>query len=912
MKDPELHPSQAPATSLPAKRLLLACLAAAAAALGPAAQAATNAPVSGEIQFLTLDTPGDHWSGGRVVVGGQTVILPRNLLLDLPANRLTLAQLFAEAPATCLLTGESGLARGDACNTSGQGGWVDIAANRSDAGNVIAGDVLLSKGLDAITGTVTYVDHTDGYFRLNGIPGDAATGTMVRLNDPDARHTIQQGAGCAGGPNCSADPRFTLDGDNYINVFSTGFPFCIPSTVERPVPASLGLAAGTARALADGSGDALCPLTNRTVNGGQPVDDSRRFAPVLVGDSLTAEGNFETVAGVRFLSAHSTMIKRALTTKPDPAQPDYLFLDEVEVDAPGFQNQRARTLIIGYSTLAPSDVLIWSLHYDPGSNSPHEFPLATVQGCDTAAGAGTCGQQGLVGTGNAIFKIRHDVDFLAGAKPRLNPCAHLLADPRFPAGICPRGGATESNTGEMFAILSPMMREIQARTGHELANPGAIIAIDVSGNPATHGQYLFPFGMNLGGVSVPEFNEINLDALGTPFLFSGLPWAMDRRLSPGGCIDTDGDGLVDCEATPQPLDPFPYEGLDPRTQAGLPLGSYFDTNFTASQLSRLSNRILSYVSPSLGTFNGDGTLLAWPPAPPAAFSIAPTPEVSLVCTAPPPPPPSLAAVDDAASTVDGVPVVLLVLANDSDPLGGTLSVTAVTSGANGLTTTDGTSVTFTPAAGFVGVDSFSYTVSSTSGATGTATVTVTVDANTNAAPVALADGATTTSGAAVVIPVLDNDSDADGDPLSVVAVTAGSGGTTSTDGTSVSYTPTASFSGTDTFQYTVSDGLATATATVTVTVTAPETLNVALAFFRISTAEWRVEGTTSVTSGATITIHNGSTLAAPVLATVVADAAGVWRFRQTGSATPPDLSRRVSVESSGGATRLNLPVTVRQ
>jgi hypothetical protein len=907
MKPTESDHSEA-AKRQPWKLLLLVGLA--VAGFSPAALAVTNAPVNGEIQFMTLDTPGDHWSGGRIVVGGQSIILPRNLLLDLPANRLTLQELFAQAPANCVLAGESGLARGDTCNTSGQGGWAAIAANRSDAGNVIAGDVLISKGLDAVSGTVTYISYTDGYFRLNGAPSDPTTGVMVRLNDPDARHTIQQGAGCAGGPNCSADPRFTLDGDNYVNVFTTGFPFCIPSTTSRPVPASLGLGVTTAQAQANGSGDALCPLTNRTVNGGQPVDDSRRFAPVQLGDALTTEGNFETVAGVRFLSAHSTMVQKALTTKSDPSQPDYLFLDEVEVDAPGFQNERARTLIIGYSTLAPSDILIWSLHYDPSSNTAHEFPLASVLGCDAAAGVGTCGQQGLVGTGNAIFKIRHDVDFLAGAKPRLNPCAHLLADPRFPANVCPRGGAAETNTAEMFAILSPMMREIQARTGHELANPG-IIAIDVSGNPATHGQYLFPFGMNLGGVSTPEFNEINLDALGTPFAFSGLPWAMDRRLSPGGCIDVDGDGFVDCEATPQPLDPFPYEALDPRTQATIPLGSYFDTNFTASQLSRLSNRMLSYVDPALGNFNGDATLLAWPPAPPAAFSIAPTPEVSLVCAAPPPPPPALTAGADSAATVDGVPVTLLVLANDSDPLGGTLSVTAVTNGANGAATTDGTSVTFTPAALFVGVDTFTYTVSSTSGASATASVTVTVTANTNSPPVAVADAAAATSGAPVTIPVLANDSDADGDLLSVVAVTAGASGTTSHDGTSVTYTPVASFSGTDSFQYTVSDGLATATATVTVTVTAPELLNVTLALFRTGTAEWRVEGNTSVTTGATITIHNGPTLAAPVLATAVADAVGVWRFRQAGSATPPDPSRRLAVESTGGATRLNVPVTVR-
>ena len=35
------------------------------------------------------------------------------------------------------------------------------------------------------------------------------------------------------------------------------------------------------------------------------------------------------------------------------------------------------SLFIGYATLAPTDVLIWSIHYDPGQNEPHLFPLAS-------------------------------------------------------------------------------------------------------------------------------------------------------------------------------------------------------------------------------------------------------------------------------------------------------------------------------------------------------------------------------------------------------------------------------------------------------------------------------------------------------------------------------------------------------
>src|SRR5207302_2120464 len=55
----------------------------------PAPATAQAVPIIGEIERLTLTTPGDVWSGGTIVVGGQNVTLPRNLQIDYPANRLT-------------------------------------------------------------------------------------------------------------------------------------------------------------------------------------------------------------------------------------------------------------------------------------------------------------------------------------------------------------------------------------------------------------------------------------------------------------------------------------------------------------------------------------------------------------------------------------------------------------------------------------------------------------------------------------------------------------------------------------------------------------------------------------------------------------------------------------------------------
>jgi Bacterial Ig domain len=82
---------------------------------------------------------------------------------------------------------------------------------------------------------------------------------------------------------------------------------------------------------------------------------------------------------------------------------------------------------------------------------------------------------------------------------------------------------------------------------------------------------------------------------------------------------------------------------------------------------------------------------------------------------------------DTAITAREVPVTINVLANDSDPDGDPLKVVGVTQGANGeVALNDDGTVTYTPAEGFDGTDSFTYTIDDDHGGQGTGTVTVTV------------------------------------------------------------------------------------------------------------------------------------------------------------------------------------------
>ena len=85
------------------------------------------------------------------------------------------------------------------------------------------------------------------------------------------------------------------------------------------------------------------------------------------------------------------------------------------------------------------------------------------------------------------------------------------------------------------------------------------------------------------------------------------------------------------------------------------------------------------------------------------------------------------AANDLLRTSPGTPATIAVLANDTDADGDTLSLKSVGSPAHGATkaNADGT-VTYTPAPGYTGTDSFTYVVADGKGGTANGTVSVTV------------------------------------------------------------------------------------------------------------------------------------------------------------------------------------------
>ncbi|QLQ30294.1 MAG: tandem-95 repeat protein [Candidatus Thiothrix singaporensis] len=181
-------------------------------------------------------------------------------------------------------------------------------------------------------------------------------------------------------------------------------------------------------------------------------------------------------------------------------------------------------------------------------------------------------------------------------------------------------------------------------------------------------------------------------------------------------------------------------------------------------------------------------------------------------------------VNDSATTSAGTAVEINALANDTDADGDTLSIASVTQGAHGSVATANGKLTYTPAAGFTGSDSFTYTVSDgTDTATATVAVTVQAASNTNHPPTTTINSATTATGATVDIDILGNASDPDGDTLSIASFTQGGHGVVTKVGGKLTYTPNAGFSGADSFTCTISDGKDTTTITISVTVRAAST-----------------------------------------------------------------------------------------
>ena len=186
--------------------------------------------------------------------------------------------------------------------------------------------------------------------------------------------------------------------------------------------------------------------------------------------------------------------------------------------------------------------------------------------------------------------------------------------------------------------------------------------------------------------------------------------------------------------------------------------------------------------------------------------------------------PDLRPQDDSASTVVGTAVTIDAAGNDQADVGTAVLNGTVSTPTHGSAVVSNGKITYTPAANYVGDDTFTYGVcdqSQPQPICKTATVTVTITATLAAAN----DSAVTDQGKPITIAVLGNDA-AQAGPLVVRSISSSPAhGTAVPDGGgSIVYTPAAGFVGRDQFDYEVCDSAQPkpncSTATVVVTVNA--------------------------------------------------------------------------------------------
>jgi hypothetical protein len=176
------------------------------------------------------------------------------------------------------------------------------------------------------------------------------------------------------------------------------------------------------------------------------------------------------------------------------------------------------------------------------------------------------------------------------------------------------------------------------------------------------------------------------------------------------------------------------------------------------------------------------------------------------------------AVAQSVSTSENTQVAITLVGTDVD--GDSLMYTVVKAPTNGTLSGTPPNLTYAPAAGYYGPDSFTFRVTDAAGViSNEATVSLTVNA-VNDAPVATGQSATTNEDTQVHITLVGTD--VDGDSLTYIVVQAPTNGTLFGTAPKLVYLPALNYSGPDSFTFQVRDtvGATSNVATVSLTVNA--------------------------------------------------------------------------------------------
>ncbi|MFT3757041.1 MAG: hypothetical protein QM769_14080 [Pseudoxanthomonas sp.] len=317
----------------------------------------------GHLQRASIDNPADPLSGGRMVIGGKDILLPRNLLITMPGQYLTLQDLFRGphpggfGEPLAAVQASTGLALDDLPRPARP--VLFQASGNIVNGEYVAGLVsTMPQGFNEEgegSGYIRAIDYVRGELLVGPHPSQAtpaATLVRVRINDQQGVYG-KRNAEKPGG--AAMDDRYTSDPGNAPIVAMSGFPMCIPRVAP---PAN----------------DARCPTGNRPANsalqgwytcgavpavGSVPAHPScnpSRPAPLMVGDYVVFSGMVvDDAPGGSYFAAHALQANLGIFTSPG-ANPAYVFTEVTIVGTLGEpfpdidQEQTSRFRIVGFTT----------------------------------------------------------------------------------------------------------------------------------------------------------------------------------------------------------------------------------------------------------------------------------------------------------------------------------------------------------------------------------------------------------------------------------------------------------------------------------------------------------------------------------------------------------------------------------
>ena len=850
---PKLFKYGASALSLSLALALAPCAPPAQAQVPPivGAPASSQFDITGFLQAASVDNVADNLSGGKLTVNGHVVIVPKNLLVIFPANQLSWAQVFQQAPAP--YTGvASGMALTDipAPLASYE---VHVVGNRV-GDTYIAGLIDISQqGLNSGSGYINYIDYAKGEMRVGGVLNNATTGARVQINDPAIWPTATPGVFKGRfSRGQSPDVRFTLDPENPTIRTETAYPMGLPDVASDPTVAGnpddplrpqnnrpkIGNLAFTTVTM-PAVGNYLTIFTMRDpavapVVGGNETDPMFE-APFEVGDYVTYSGTLvkdgpQPTAGpmpadpaATYISAHTIIASLGIFTVAG-TQPAYIAIDVTilgvgGVTPVGLGEATTRTRFEGFSTDSSRIVTLWGLDQtcDTGTLSDRNWGSIDV---DPGPGLG------------GAVKGRW----------RFRPPGKVLT--------MPAAGAFLPPTRMVHAVIPGAWPPIAPATG-------------LSGNGLTYGQYMAPileylFPENVPGTTVPpnNFETFPFLAKGSGPLAGGLAGELVTQLNPWpGALAT---VPPTCNGTPaNPLPPVAVAGPNQSVPSHDPVvtldgSASFDPNgvgLTAYAWTQTSGPLVALSAPAaaITTFTAPLVPFATIPAPVVlTFSLTVTsaaggtspPSTMTVTVNPPAVAPTPIALAGAFQTVSSASPVTLNGTASSDPNGAALTYAWTQTGGTPVTLAGATTATptFTAPTLIPGspnsVLSFTLVVNNGFNSSLPDATTVTVQAAAAQPPVANAGLAQTVASDAAVTLNGTGSTDPNGLTLTYVwlqtggpAVTLASANSAVTTFTAP-HVPFASAAALLTFQLTVQNSATlTSTATVSITVNPAVLLN---------------------------------------------------------------------------------------